>query len=118
VAPILPGLSDGPDQLEEVVKACVDAGAVTISPILLHLRPGVKEQYMPWLEKTRPDLLPMYEKLYPRAYAPKERQRNRSRLVYGFVRKHGGLAVEPTETRDTKKTPPRPKRPAQLPLDL
>src|SRR5947207_11672268 len=66
VAPVLPGLSDRPDQLEEVVKACVDAGAVSISPILLHLRPGVKEQYMPWLEKERLDLLPLYEELYPR----------------------------------------------------
>src|SRR5207253_5420347 len=59
VAPVLPGLSDGPEQLEAVVKACVDAGAVSISPILLHLRPGVKEEFMPWLERTRPELVPM-----------------------------------------------------------
>src|SRR3954462_11332631 len=53
VAPVLPGLSDRPEQLEAVVKACVDAGATTISPIVLHLRRGVREQYMPWLEKQR-----------------------------------------------------------------
>jgi len=57
VAPVLPGLSDRPDQLRDVVKACADAGAVSISPIMLHLRPGVREQYMPWIEKERPDLL-------------------------------------------------------------
>src|SRR5205807_7400386 len=122
VAPVLPGLSDRPEQLEEVVKACVEAGATTISPILLHLRPGVREQYMPWLERTRPDLLPLYEDLYPRAYAPKEEQRKLSRLVYRFVRKYGGTAVQPGSTRDTghEKASPPPRRrrakPAQLGL--
>src|SRR5207253_410701 len=49
VAPVLPGLSDRPEQLEEVVRAVVDAGAVSVSPVLLHLRPGVREHYMGWL---------------------------------------------------------------------
>jgi DNA repair photolyase len=122
VAPILPGLSDRPDQIEAVVRACAEAGAVSISPILLHLRPGVKEQYMPWLEKQRPDLKPLYDKLYPRSYAPKEEQRKLSRLVYGFVRKHGGCAVEPGDTRDTghekAKATAAPKRRAAPPPQL
>src|SRR3954466_670025 len=48
VAPILPDLSDQPDQLNEVVDAVVDAGAVSVSAIGLHLRPGVKEHFMGW----------------------------------------------------------------------
>jgi len=101
VAPILPGLSDRPDQLRDVVKACTDAGAVTISPILLHLRPGVREQYMPWIEKEWPDLLPLYEELYPRSYAPKAAQQRVTKLVYRYVREFGGTAVQPGSTRDT-----------------
>src|SRR4051795_10025913 len=46
VAPILPGLSDAAEQLEAVVKACVDAGAVSVTPLLLHLRAGVREHYL------------------------------------------------------------------------
>src|SRR5215469_15254941 len=38
VAPVLPGLSDHPDQLEEVVTACVEAGAASVSVVALHLR--------------------------------------------------------------------------------
>src|SRR5919106_2143165 len=57
VAPILPGISDRPDQLMEVVKAAVDAGATHISPILLHLRPVVREEYMAWLRETYPGLV-------------------------------------------------------------
>jgi len=126
VAPVLPGLSDRPDQLREVVKACADAGAATISPIVLHLRPGVREQYMPWLEKERPDLLPLYEELYPRSYAPKAAQQKVTKLVYRYVREFGGLAVQPGSTRDTghekakAKTAPRRRTapPAQLDLKL
>ena len=64
VAPILPGLSDGEEQLSQVVRACVEAGAVSISSIGLHLRPGVRELFMPWLERERPDLVERYDELY------------------------------------------------------
>ncbi|HVL32991.1 MAG TPA: radical SAM protein, partial [Actinomycetota bacterium] len=42
VAPILPGISDKPEQLRAVVEACIDAGATSVSPILMHLRPIVR----------------------------------------------------------------------------
>ena len=42
------------------------------SPIVLHLRPGVKEEYLSWLADVRPDLLERYDQIYGRrAYAPK-----------------------------------------------
>jgi DNA repair photolyase len=77
VAPVLPGISDAPEQLEEVVNACLDAGASSISSILLHLRPGVRELYLPWLQRERPDLVAAYETLYasPSGYAPQEARR-------------------------------------------
>lgn len=64
VAPIIPGMSDAPEQLEEVVAACVDAGAVSVSAISLFLKPGVREHWMAWLERERPDLVPTYERRY------------------------------------------------------
>ncbi|HMF04186.1 MAG TPA: radical SAM protein, partial [Acidimicrobiia bacterium] len=82
VAPILPGLSDRREQLDEVVRACVDAGAPSISPVLLHLRPGVKEHYLGWLSDTHPELLERHRRLYPGSYAP-ARERDR---VTGLVR--------------------------------
>jgi hypothetical protein len=71
---------------------------------------------MPWLEKEQPDLKALYDKLYPRSYAPKEEQRKLSRLVYRFVRKYGGRAVEPTETRESDKKPKPPTRRARKPM--
>ena len=55
VAPILPGLSDGREQLEAVATACVEAGAVSVSAILLHLRPGVKQHYLETLRASHPE---------------------------------------------------------------
>ena len=38
----------------------------------LHLRPGVKEEYLGWLAEARPDLLERYDRIYGRrSYAPK-----------------------------------------------
>jgi len=71
-APILPGISDSPAQLEALALALVDAGVESATPIVLHLRPGVKEEYLGWLGDVRPDLLARYEQIYGRrSYAPK-----------------------------------------------
>jgi DNA repair photolyase len=77
VAPVLPGISDAPEQLEEVVSACLEAGATSLSSILLHLRPGVRELYLPWLQRERPDLVAAYETLYasPSGYVSPEARR-------------------------------------------
>jgi DNA repair photolyase len=119
VAPVLPGLSDRPEQLEAVVKACVEAGARSISPILLHLRPGVREQYLGWLAGARPDLMDEHAHLYPRAYAPKATQNELSRLVAGMVARHGGRSASAGEARavePSRRSRPRPAR--QLHLGL
>jgi DNA repair photolyase len=74
-APILPGISDSPAQLEALAKALVEAGVESATPIVLHLRPGVREEYLGWLADVRPDLLPKYEEIYRRrSYAPKSIQ--------------------------------------------
>jgi DNA repair photolyase len=86
VAPVLPGLSDHPDQLEEVVNACVEAGAAFVSVVALHLRPGVAEHYMAWLDSVRPELVAEYERRYRgQAYLPRRDQQQLSELVAGLV---------------------------------
>jgi DNA repair photolyase len=74
IAPVIPGLSDRPDQLSEVVEACVGAGAVSISTVALHLRPGVREHYLRWLRSVRPDLADATERRYRSGYLPATEQ--------------------------------------------
>jgi DNA repair photolyase len=75
VAPILPGLSDRPQQLEEVTTACLEAGATSITPIALHLRPGVKEHFFGFLDHYDPALASRLRAQYgARAYLPSNEQ--------------------------------------------
>jgi DNA repair photolyase len=82
VAPVIPGLSDSPDQLAEVVDACVAAGARSVTAIPLHLRPGVREHFMDWLRRERPELAPRFERHYRRSYLAASDQER----ITGFVR--------------------------------
>ena len=69
MAPILPGLSDRPDLLADVVRAARDAGATGIWTGLLNLRPGTREYFLENLARDWPELIPRYRRLYAgRAY--------------------------------------------------
>ncbi|HUG48405.1 MAG TPA: radical SAM protein [Candidatus Limnocylindria bacterium] len=71
VAPILPGLSDDPQLLADVVKAARDHGATHVWANVVYLRPGTREHFLENLARVWPELLPLYERLYAgRAYLP------------------------------------------------
>jgi DNA repair photolyase len=71
MAPILPGISDRPEQLREVVKAAREAGATGVWTNILFLRPGTREHFLEHVAEDFPDQLPHYLKLYEgRAYLP------------------------------------------------
>jgi DNA repair photolyase len=73
IAPVLPGLSDGVEQLAEVGAAVRAAGGRVLSVLPLHLRPGVREHFMAWLAEFDPALHADYERRYARrTYAPGE----------------------------------------------
>jgi DNA repair photolyase len=64
MAPILPGISDRPEQLAEVVSAARAAGACGIWANVLYLQPGTREHFLESLVREWPELLPEYERLY------------------------------------------------------
>lgn len=71
MAPILPGLSDRPDQLRAVVAEIADAGGTLLGIGPLHLRPGVREHFLGWLRTHDPALHADYLRRYATSdYAP------------------------------------------------
>jgi DNA repair photolyase len=99
VAPIIPGLSDQPHQIDEVVAGCVAAGAASISSVTLHLRRGVREHYMQWLAGARPDLVDEYRRRYRNSYLAAEEQEAVTAQVRSSVlqaRTRAGITPEGT----------------------
>ena len=112
MAPILPGLSDRPEQLAEVVKAARAAGATGICANLLYLKPGTREHFLESLSRDWPEQLPHYEQLYAgKAYLPRGEVEPVRERVRGLAREHG--------IRDRRRSPPAPPpEPVQLSLGV
>ena len=82
VAPLIPGVNDAAEQLEEILTLADEAGATSVGGIGLHLRGEVRGIWFDWLRQRRPDLVARYEELYARgAYLPAPERERLSRLV-------------------------------------
>jgi DNA repair photolyase len=90
MAPILPGISDRPEQLAEVVRAAREAGACGVWANLLFLRPGTREHFLESLARDWPEELERYERLYEgRAYLGSAEAKPVRALVGELAREHG-----------------------------
>jgi len=90
MAPILPGISDRPEQLRAVVQAAREAGATGIWANLLFLRPGTREHFLQHLAEDWPEQLPYYEELYAgRAYLGSDVQKPLRHEVSRLAREVG-----------------------------
>ena len=110
MAPILPGLSDDPKLLGDVVRAARDAGATHVWASPLHLRPGTREHFLETLAREWPELSAEYQRLFaagayqPRALSAPALERVRE------LRDRFGIA----DRRDLRLEPP--PEPAQMAL--
>ena len=100
MGPVVPFLSDSPAQLDAAVRRIAASGAVHVTPIILHLRPGTREWYLRWLSEHHPALLPRYRSLYRHsAYAPKDYQAEITGRVRELARRYGVGATTPAAGR-------------------
>jgi DNA repair photolyase len=110
MAPILPGLSDRPELMADVVRAAREAGATGIWANVLFLRAGTREHYLESLAREWPELLPEYEGLYAdRAYLPAAETKPVRAQVAELAREYG------IRDRRTQPLEPEPE-PEQLSL--
>ncbi|MCO5972584.1 Rv2578c family radical SAM protein [Actinoallomurus soli] len=118
MGPIVPYLTDTPRQLEAAVRRIAEAGATSVSPIVLHLRPGAREWFTRWLRDHHPELVAPYERLYGRgAYAPKDYQHRIAQRVKELADEHGiGRRRGVRRLRTPPPVPHRSPEPEQLTL--
>ncbi|WP_433613340.1 intein-containing Rv2578c family radical SAM protein [Dactylosporangium sp. CA-139114] len=109
MAPILPGLTDTQESIDATVAALSAAGAASIVPLALHLRPGAREWYRAWLLREHPELGPRYRELFgDGSYAPQSYQREVAARVRLAARRHGmhtgGIGSTRTDSTSTTRT--------------
>jgi DNA repair photolyase len=64
VMPILPGITDKPAMLDELVRSIADVGATHIHAGALHLRHAARQRYLPWIAEEFPELAERYANTY------------------------------------------------------
>lgn len=88
-APVLPGITDAPRQLEAVVKAAAEAKATYIYANPLFLKPCSASVFLPFLKEHFPKLVPEYDKRFKdRAFLPAAYRKRISELFASFRAKY------------------------------
>ena len=89
-APVLPGITDSPRDLEALVRATAQAGGKHIYANPLFLKPCSSAVFMPFLEKEFPELVESYQQRYKdRAFLPGSYRKRLSQLMKRLREKHG-----------------------------
>lgn len=88
-APILPGISSAPEQLEAMIRAAAEHGARFLWANLLHLNPAIRKHYLSFLDAEYPSLIPLHTRLYPGAYAPRAATDQLEARVASLKQRHG-----------------------------
>jgi DNA repair photolyase len=89
-APVLPGITDSPRDLEALVEAAAQAGAKSIFANALFLKPCSASVFLPFLEKEFPHLVKSYRERHDqRAFLPPAFGKRLSQLMARLRAKHG-----------------------------
>jgi DNA repair photolyase len=127
MGPVIPFLSDSPNQLDATVRRIAEAGATSVTPIVLHLRPGTREWFMGWLREAHPELGGRYAALYRGgSYASRDYQRRIAAQVRELADRYGVGRGRPARngrggpgqrtTAATRASGPATREPEQLTL--
>jgi DNA repair photolyase len=115
MGPVIPYLSDSPAQIDDAVRQIADSGALHVTPIVLHLRPGAREWFGGWLREHHPALVPKYQALYGKgSYAPKWYQQRIGDQVRELAGKYGvGRRGNPRRIRPPGRSAPAAPHPPE-----
>ena len=112
LAPVLPHITDHPEQLAAVVEAAKAYGARSLWTNALHLGDVTRQAFFQYLVHRRPELVPKYERLYRGKYAPSAYRRHVQEVVAELKSRHG--LNRQVETRRAPQKTPVPSAPHQL----
>jgi DNA repair photolyase len=88
LAPVLPHLTDTPENIEAVVQAAREAGAAKVWHNTLYLHDITRETFFSYLREYRPELLAQYAQEYRGTYAPRAIANRIDSEVRGALDRH------------------------------
>ena len=91
VMPVLPGITDRPDQLEPLIKAVASAGATYLNACALRLRSAARQRYLPFIEKEFPQLASRYRATYSNSHHAGDRYREGLHAYFSKICKRYGV---------------------------
>ena len=90
VMPVLPGITDAPEMIEELVGAVARANVSRLGACALRLRRTARDRYLPFIDAEFPQLSSRYRRAYGRSHQVSERYRDGLRERFADVcAKHG-----------------------------
>ena len=114
VMPVLPGITDAPEQLDNLVRTVAEQGATYVNACALRLQSAARQRYLPFIEQEFPQLAGRYRATYSRSYAVGERYRTglreyfkRTCARYGVAFGHIGDGGEEDTGADPRPVPAR-----------
>jgi len=106
-APVIPGITDAPRDLEALVSATAKAGGKYIFANSLFLKPCSAAVFMPFLEAEFPHLIESYRERYKnRAFLPNSYRKRLSQLMARLREKHG---IRSDYDRNSERSHPLPQ---------
>jgi DNA repair photolyase len=92
VMPVLPGITDAPEMIEELVRAVKVADASYISACALRLQAAARDRYLPFIAAEFPELAAKYRRAYATGYQVSERYREGLKERFQVVCERNGVA--------------------------
>jgi DNA repair photolyase len=90
VMPILPGITDAPEQLDALVRQAAASGATHLAACALRLQSAARKRYLPWIAEEFPHLAARYAATYARDFRAGESYRDGlTRVMTRICKRHG-----------------------------
>jgi DNA repair photolyase len=101
--PVLPGITDQPGMLAELVAQVAATGARSLGACALRLRAASRRRYLPVIREQFPELASRYESTYRHsAYASDSYRAGLQQVIEKLCREHGLETREYRRTSDTE----------------
>jgi len=118
VMPVLPGITDSPVELEDLVRQVATAGASHVNACALRLRATARARYLPFIAEHFPHLAERYARSYAEGHQLSQHYRDGLRRFFQSLCDRVGIPFGAPDDDDETETVSNPRSLPTLQTDL